>query len=717
MLEGLGRACARLRWVIVVVWIVAIGASFALGAAFGGEPDNELTIPGAQSQEALDLLAEKFPRVSGASVTVVYHTRDSDTAVTDSSIESEIESTITAIRGLDDVQLVTDPFEGDGSSISSDGRTAVSQVFYSTPQSELPDNGIPTFDALSAAIEPSQSGSLEIELGGSLASAQPIGTEDIYVLIGLLVALVILLVTFGTWWAFPWPVLGAIAGVALGAGLLLVLQELVDVPTLSGTAGVMVGLGVGIDYGLFVCGRYKDWVAEGLDPHEAAGRALATSGRAVLTAGATVLVALLALFVFDVPAVTAMAYAVVLFVSCVIVSSVTLQPALCALVGRRITQGRVPFIHGEQPDAQEGATLGLRWASLVARFAGPALVLGVVVLTVLAWPVYQGDLRLGPLDNSLFPTDSTQYKAYELQSDAFGAGSTDPFLIVVEIAAGESSATTTSQLEALRSAVENTDGVESAAPPLPNSSGDLAIIELTPTTDAQEAATADLVERLRDDTIPQATDGTGLAALVSGTTAVFVDLDDRIADRLPLFIGIVTVIAILILGFVFRSILIPVKAAIFNLLTILATYGVLVAVFTKGWGLSVLGVPHEVPILSLLAPVIFAVLFGLSNDYEVYLVTRMREEHDRGVVPRRAVVLGHGRGSRIVIAAALIMVFVFVSYVFQPSTPVRQFGFGMSVAILIDCFVTRMTMLAAAMRLGGWRMWWPGQRHERPTAG
>jgi putative drug exporter of the RND superfamily len=285
-------------------------------------------------------------------------------------------------------------------------------------------------------------------------------------------------------------------------------------------------------------------------------------------------------------------------------------------------------------------------------------VLAVVALLVLAIPVFKGDLRLGPLDNSLFPTDSTQYRAWDLQTEAFGAGSTDPFLLVVEIPSDDSSAQ--SQVTTLIQDVQQADGVASVTPPQLNSDNSIAVFEVIPTTGAQSEATADLVTRLRDDTLPNATQGTDLTALVTGRNAVFVDLDDRIADRLPQFIGLVVVIAMIILGSVFRSLAIPIKAAIFNVITILATYGVIVAFLTFGWGRSWVGIPFDIPVLSVLAPVFFAVLFGLSNDYEVYLVSRMQEARgDAGAT--EAVRRGLGGGGRIVIAAALIMIFVFVS--------------------------------------------------------
>ena len=351
----------------------------------------------------------------------------------------------------------------------------------------------------------------------------------------------------------------------------------------------------------------------------------------------------------------------------------------------------------------------------MTRHAGLALALSLTVLVVLALPVLKGDLRLGPLDNSLFPTDSTQYRAWDLETEAFGAGSTDPFLVVVQIPSGDASAQ--AEMTTLLQDVSQADGVATVTPPQLNSDDSMAVFEVVPTTGAQDEKTDELVSRLRDDTLPAATEGTDLTALLTGRNAVFVDLDDRIEDRLPQFIGLVVLVAIVILGAVFRSLAIPLKAAVFTVLTILATYGVLVAFLTYGWGRSWVGIPFDIPVLSLLAPVFFAVLFGLSNDYEVYLVSRMHEEHEGGATATEAVRRGLGGGGRIVIAAALIMVFVFASYVFQPGAAIEQFGFGMAVAILIDAFVTRMMALPAAMRLGGEAMWWPGNRSARRRRG
>ena len=709
MLQRWGRTAARHHWRVIAGWVVLIAAVWAVGIALGGEADNDFTVPGTPSQDALDLLESDFPAAAAASATVVYRSPDGSNVTTDTSLAPTLEASLTDLSNLDGVASVTGPFLNDAL-LSSDGSTALANVVYSEPFEDLPNNGVDAFDDLSASVDQYRSSSLEIELGGSLPSAQPIDVEPMLVLYGLIAALVILAIALATWWSFAWPVVGALIGVALGVGFVHILENFVEVPTISETTAVMIGLGVGIDYGLFVVGRAKDYVVAGEEPVEAAGHALGTIGRAVLTAGATVVVALVALLIFEVPAVTAMAYSVVLVVSAVVLSALTLQPAIVGLVGTRVATSRVPWARRSAADEPARPTTMRRWAELVTRHAAVFLAAAVLVLLVLAIPVFKGDLRLGPLDNSLFPTDSTQYRAWEVESQQFGPGSTDPFLVVVEIPSGDTSAQ--AEVTTLIQDVQQAKGVAAVTPPQVSDDDSLAVFEVIPTTGAQAEATADLVTRLRDDTLPQATEGTDLTALVTGKNAVFVDLDDRIADRLPQFIGLVVLVAVIILGAVFRSLAIPIKAAIFNILTILATYGVLVAFLTFGWGRSWIGIPNDIPILSLLAPVFFAVLFGLSNDYEVYLVSRMHEERDQGADATEAVRAGMGGGGRIVIAAALIMVFVFASYMFQPGAAIEQFGFGMAVAILLDAFVTRMTALPSAMHLGGDRMWWPGRRHH-----
>ena len=711
MLGRWGRFAAGHHWHLVVGWLVLIAAVWGIGLGLGGESNNNFSLPGAPSQEALDLLQTQFPVAAGTSATVVYHTTNGANFKTDPALKSTIQANLVQVATLGNVASVVGPYQNPAL-ISASGATALANVLYSKPLQDLPNNGIDTFNALNDTVSPTRTADLEVELGGSLPGSQPIEVERALVLYGLIAALIVLAFALATWWSFMWPVVSALVGVGLGVGLIRIVENFVAVPTISETTAVMIGLGVGVDYGLFVIGRAKDYVATGEAPDEAAGHALATIGHAVLTAGATVIVALLALLVFGVPSVTAMAYAVVVVVGAVILSAVTLMPAVVGAVGPKLASSRTPWSH--EVTAGDGKrTTMRRWADFVTRAAPLALAAAIVLLLVLAIPVFKGDLRLGPLDNSLYPTDSTQYQAWNLQSEAFGVGSTDPFLVVVQIPAGDTSAP--AQLTALVQDLQQTENVAAVTPPQLNQSKTTAVLQVISKTDAQSAATADLVPRLRNETLPNATKGTPLTAAVTGRNAVFVDLDTRIADRLPLFIGLVILIALLILGLVFRSVAIPLTAALFNVITILATYGVLVAFLTFGWGRSLIGIPRDLPIFSLLAPVFFAVLFGLSNDYEVYLVSRMQEERGEGADATEAVRRGLGSGGHIVIAAALIMVFVFASYMFQPGAAVKQFGFGMTIAILLDALVTRMTALPAVMKIGGDRMWWPGIRARAKT--
>jgi RND superfamily putative drug exporter len=685
------------------MWVLGLFGIWATGISLGGHTDNTFVVPGVQSQEALDQLAVGFPQAAGASATIVYHTTAAGTKVTSSQIESQINASVKDLQGQPNVLFVTNPFNPSAPKVSADGTTALATVQYTKATQGLPGNGQDSFDALQATQAKYSTPQLQIELGGQLPGAQPIDIKDTVVLFGLLAALIVLLIALGTWWSFAWPVVGALVGTALGMGIVQILERFVAIPSLAETAGVMIGLGVGIDYGLFVTGRFKEATRAGAEPWDAAGRAVSTAGRASLIAGSTVVVALIALLVFDVPAVSAIALAVAVVVVSVVLAALTLQPAILGWIGKRVETGKIRRIPKGPLDE---VPMGHRWARSVTRFAPWAALAGVVALLALALPVFLGDLRLGPNDNSLYPTSSTQYKAWELQSQQFGAGSPNPFLLVAEFPAGDT--LYKQQIANVQKAVAATPGVAAVTTAQFNSTTapTMGVFSVTPTTTAQAAATADLVTTLRDKTIPPAVAGTQMQVLVSGSNAVFVDLDQRIADRLGIFIGLVILIALIILMTVFRSVLVPLKAAAMNLLTILATYGVIVMVFTYGWGSSAIGVPNEVPLLSLLAPIMFALLFGLSNDYEVYLVSRMHEEYTLHEDARLAIKRGHALGSRTVIAAALIMIFVFASYIFQPGTAVKEFGLGMAAAIVIDAFIARMLILPAVMHLGNSTMWW-----------
>jgi RND superfamily putative drug exporter len=712
-LDRLGRWCARRHRYVIVAWLVLVIGAIAANAVAGGDESNTFTLPGTESQEASDVLEEKFPSASGTSATIAFGAPGGI-----SSQQNQVQDALDTAKGLPDVVSVSNPFaQPPLGTVSEDGTVAYATVSY---QGAIADLGIDATNELEDAVGKFRSDEMDIEFDGFLVvNTEPIDTgasEEI----GLLVAIIVLLITLGAVLAMGVPIVSAIVGVGTGLAVIGLLANVLTIPSVAPAAAIMIGLGVGIDYSLFVVGRYRAALAEGLSPEEAAGKTTATSGRAVVTAGSTVVVALAGLVVFAVPAVSVIALAIGIVVVITVLSAVTLLPAVLGVIGHRVDWGRIRIFNRPRP-----TSAGHRWAALVTRMPIVWLLLAVAVLVVIALPMLS--LELGPSDATDSPEDSTERKAYDLIADGFGPGYNNPFLGVIELPAGETAdPQTTQQIQSLLTAIQQDADVAAVVPPAAalsnqqvvqsmfNQAGDTAIFQMISKSAAKDEQTPQLVERTRDTIVPKATDGTGMTVLIGGTSASYVDLDDRISERLILFIGLVIVISWLILGMVFRSVAIPLKAGVFNLLVIGAAYGLLVAVFQWGWGLSLLGVDHETPIVSYLTPIIFAVLFGLSMDYEVYIISRMQEEFQADGDPARAVRDGLGSAARMVIAAATIMFFVFFAFVLSPSIVLKMFGFGLAAAILVDAFIARMVLLPAVMRLLGHAAWWPGGRSVRP---
>ena len=700
-LERLGRLCARHHWIVIVVWLVIVAGTVTANLVAGGETSNDFTLPGTESQDAADILDDQFPNAAGSSATIVFDATGGDLTAQ----ESQVEQALTEAGKLPHVTSVSNPFlPAPYSTVSTtDASIGYANVSYTESTTEL---GLDGAEELEERVGKFETDALEIEFGGDLiVNTEPIDT-GVSEEVGLLAAVVVLLFALGAVAAMGLPILSAIVGVGTGLAVIGLLANVLTIPAVAPAGAIMIGLGVGIDYSLFVVARYRTALADGMSPVEAAGRTTATSGRAVVTAGSTVIVALLGLLVFQVPAVSTIAYAIAAVVIVSIVSAVTLLPAVLGLVGHHVDWGRLRFVNRPRPEPG-----GRRWAAFVTRVPLASLAAGVVVLVLVAIPMVS--LELGPSDATDTPNSATEHKAYNLISRGFGPGYNNPFLMVAELTGDQSADETT--LGNLLTTLQGVDGVAAVNPPtvvsqMFNSSMNTAVFQLFATTDVKNEKTAELIGHLRDDVIPKATDGTGLSVLVGGTSAAYVDLDERIADRLLVFIGLVILISFVILGFVFRSVAIPIKAGLFNLLVIGAAYGVLVAVFQWGWGLSALGIDRETPIISYLAPIIFAVLFGLSMDYEVYTVSRIEEEYSGGDDPPVAVVDGLGSAARMVVAAASIMFFVFAAFVINDNVVLKMFGLGLAVAILLDAFIARMVLLPSVLRLLGRAAWWPGGR-------
>jgi putative drug exporter of the RND superfamily len=688
-LYRLGRRTAAHPFRTIGVWVLVAVAVFAWQGAAGGEPVNDYRVPGVESQQASDTLADQFPDFAGASGRVVFHVDEG--RIDDAANRAAVDDAVARLADGPDVTVVGDPFDPAAPTVSPDGRTAFAPVQYSelTVQPEH-------YDAVVEAIEPARDAGVQTEVSGEIAwaASEVEGQEGI----GLIIALVVLLVAFGSLIAAGVPIVTALIGVAIGMAGLGVMAGFTDVPDTSPVLAIMIGIGVGIDYALFVVTRFRQHLHEGLPVTEAAGRANATAGQAVLFAGTTVVIAIVGLLLAGLPAVTTMGFAVAITVVVSMAIAVTLLPGLLGWAGSRIDRFA---IHRRKATDAAHETLSGRWAHRVGRRPGRYAVTALVGLLVLAAPVLA--LRVGFADDGNAAPDTTQRKAYDLTTEAYGPGFNGPLTVVVEDPTGGDAA------GRVHDALAATDGVALVSAPLANEAGDTSVIFANPTTAPGDEATADLLEDVRAEVLPEAVDGTGATAQVTGSTAFFEDLSARISERLPLFIAAVVGLSFVLLAIVFRSVLVPLKAAFMNVLSIGAAYGVIVAIFQWGWGKGLVGLDETVAINPFVPLIMFAILFGLSMDYEVFLLSRIREEWLRTGDSHTSVVDGLGATARVITSAALIMISVFLGFVVGDDVTIKMFGIGLATAVLLDATVVRMVLVPATMALLGNANWWlPG---------
>ncbi len=664
---------------VLVLLIVAAGAS--------GESSDDYSVPGTESQQAIDLFQEHSPAFGGADSTLVFTVDQGK--ISDPEPRAAIEDALAEVRKLDGVELVADPF-AEGGQVSQDGTLAAVDVRYSTDPAQVEkEDGQALVDAAESA-EPA----VQVEERGyliDLASEQdaPVGE-----LIGVAIAIVLLTLLFRSGWAMFATLVGALLGVAAGQILLTVLAAPLGLPTFASVIAMMLGLGAGIDYALLIIGRYREQRAAGDSLHDAAARAGATAGTTVVAAGLIVMFAIAGLLVIGVPYVGKMGLGAAIAVGAVVVSALTILPIMMGAFGRRL----VP----KKPEHVPPSAAFTRWGETVTRRPWLSIAAGVVVLLVFAVPLTQ--MRIGQPDDGNQPESRTQRVAYDQLTEAFGAGSNGPFLLAVDTPKG--AAETEGQLRELEQAVADTPGIESVPPASISEDGEMATIFAIPTTAPQDERTSDLLDRLRDDVIPQATADTPLEVYVGGNTAAFVDLSNKVAGRLPLFIAVVIGLSVLLLVMVFRSLWIPLVSAAFNLLSVAAAYGVVVGVFQEGFGASLIGAESGIPIISFLPVMLFAILFGLSMDYNVFLLSRMHEAYNEGDGPRESVIHGVGRIGKVVVFAGLIMSAVFLSFMTSNDVIAKMFGLGLGLAILIDVLIVRMVIAPAVVTLLGDRAWW-----------
>jgi RND superfamily putative drug exporter len=698
-LYAIGRFCSRHHYLAIGAWILVAAVLVVAGQRSEGQTNNNLTLPGSGSTTATELLEDNLPGEANGANPLTIVSDQGSLAKRDS--QEAIAKTVKRLEAIPYVSAVVDPLGPQGKSLfSRNGKVVYVPVYLSVSPGDL---GESEAQRVLDAAEPAETVGLETSVGGYVGSQLSQPSTELSEVVGIGAAVIILLISFGTAAAMSLPIVSAILGLASSLSILRLLESVIQVPSIAATLATMIGLGVGIDYALFIVTRHKRQLADGMELRESIARATATAGGAVTFAGFTVVVALCSLSIAGISLVTTLGITAAIAVITSVLAAITLLPALLGALGPRIDSLAVRSTNGGA--AADGQEHGWRrWARRVADRPRRFALVAVMALLVLAIPLL--DLELGQNDVGAMPESTTSRQSYDAISEGFGPGLNGPLLIATELA---SPAEAKGVLPGLEKAVDQDADVAAVTEVKLDKQGTVAVFSAIAKSAPSDEATVELVERLRDKEIPAALRGTRASAYVGGETAGYIDLAARISDKLPQMIAIVIAISFVILLLAFRALLIPVKAAIMNLLSVAAAYGVLTAVFQWGWGASLIGLDEAIPIVSFVPLLMFAILFGLSMDYEVFLMTGVSEQYALHEDPKRAVVEGLGNIGRVIASAATIMFFVFASFVLNGNPVVKEFGVGLAAAIAIDVALVRFIVVPAVMVLGGKRMWWlPG---------
>lgn len=694
-LHRLGGFSIRHRRAVVAGWLLVVVAMGVLSAAFSKPFADQFKIPGTESQRAIELIESRTPgaNADGATGRVVFAAPAGE-RLTSGAARTAVAGAAKRLGTLPQVAQAPDPFQA--GTVSQDGRIAYVPVQFAVAEENLDESTLVKIEE--TGHEASRAAGLQVELGGAAApqeSEPPIGE-----ILGVLVALIVLSVTFRAFLPAGLPLLTAGIGVGVGILGIQLASAVTTISSTSITLAAMLGLAVGIDYTLFILSRHRTQVRDGMAIETSIAKAVGTAGSAVVFAGGTVVIALLALAVTGIPFLTQMGIAAAGTIALAVALSLTFVPALLAMAGPRALRGKTFSGHLPGPDSAEKPTMGARWIALVMRRKVAAIGLVVVALAALAIPML--DMRLGLPDDGTANPDTTERRAYDLLATGFGPGFNGPLTVVAEVAKGENAERAGA---AVATRLKGMDDVVAVSPPQLNPAKDLAILQVTPASGPSSEATSDLVTAIRDDA-GALKEQTGAAVAVTGQTATNIDVSEKMSGALAPYLAVVVGLALVLLLLAFRSILVPVTAIGGFLLTILASFGAVVAVFQQGFLASLIGVATEGPIISLLPVLIIGVIFGLAMDYQVFLVSRMREEFTHGADARHAVRDGFRHGARVVTAAALIMVSVFAGFILPDDPIIKSIGFAFAIGILIDAFLIRMTLIPALMTLLGARAWW-----------
>ncbi|MEU2677128.1 putative drug exporter of the RND superfamily [Streptomyces sp. LamerLS-316] len=694
-LYKLGRLAFRRRRYVALIWVALLALAGFGASSAATATSSSFSIPGTEAQKAFDLLEERFPGGSadGATARIVFKAPEGE-KVSQAANKAEIQGIVGELKsGSDQIASVADPYTANA--VSKDGSTAYISVSYKVNSMELTDA---TREALEDVGHDAQDSGMKVEIGGDALQVMPeTGATEI---IGVAIAAVVLVITFGSLIAAGLPLLTALIGVGIGVSTITALANVLDLGSTTSTLAMMIGLAVGIDYALFIVSRYRAELAEGREREEAAGRAVGTAGSAVVFAGLTVVIALVGLAVVNIPMLSKMGFAAAGTVAIAVLIALTLVPALLGFAGKRVMGRRARKAAEAENRPEAKPNMGTRWARFVLRRPVWVLLVGVLGLGAIAVPA--ASLEMGLPDDGAQPKSTTQRQAYDMLSDGFGPGFNGPLMVVVDTS---DSSDGKAAVNRVSDEIEGSGGVAAVTPAVFNKAGDTATITVIPKDRPSSVETENVVHAIRD-----AGDGiksdTGAEVLVTGATAMNIDFSQKMNDALLPYLALVVGLAFLLLMVVFRSVLVPLKAALGFLLSVVAALGAVVAVFQWGWLGSLFGVEQTGPIMSMMPIFMVGVVFGLAMDYEVFLVTRMREAYVHGETPGQAIVTGFRHGARVVTAAAVIMMAVFAGFIGSSEQMIKMIGFSLAIAVFFDAFVVRMAIVPAVLALLGRRAWW-----------
>ncbi|HEX3737936.1 MAG TPA: MMPL family transporter [Solirubrobacterales bacterium] len=702
-LYAIGRWCSRHHWPVIGAWVVLAIALVVIGQASGSKTSENLTLPGTGSTQATELLEENLPEQAYGSNPLVLEA-PKGSKLTEPKYAKAVEETAKNLQAQHDVNSATSPLAPGAQTLSQkDPNIGYIPVVLGVGPGEITEA---QSGKLLDAAKPFEAAGGNASIGGYVGSQLSKPSTEKSEVVGLVAAVIILLFAFGTATAMMLPIVSAIIGLACALSIIRLLEHVLQVPGVAATLATMIGLGVGIDYALFIVTRHKLQLREGMEMGESIARATATAGGAVVFAGFTVVIALCSLAVADIPLVSTLGFTAAIAVVIAVCAAATLLPAMLGALGPRINSFR--FSLGKtHPDDKEPHGWR-RWAERIVVMPWRSALAALVVLAILALPIFQ--LQLGQNDISALPKETTSRQAYDGLNAGFGPGVNGPLLIASEFTSPEEAQKV---LPTLQKAIGGASDVAAVTEPSLSEDKKVAVFTVVSKSEPWADETVDLVENLRDEVIPGALEGTKTTSYVGGQTAGYIDLASKIAEKLPLMIAVVVALSFLVLLMAFRSVLVPIKAAAMNLISVAASYGVVTAVFQLGWGSSLIGLDHPIPIVSFVPLLMFAILFGLSMDYEVFLMTQMKEHYVEYGDPRRAVVEGLANTGRVITSAAGIMVCVFASFVLSGDPVVKEFGVGLAIAIALDSTLVRCLLVPAVMELMGKWAWWMPSWLER----